>query len=252
MAKKRKPLSQKIRFEVFKRDMFTCQYCGGKAPDAILEVDHIVPVAKNGDNSLENLVTACKECNRGKRDKKLDDVSEVEKSRRQIEEMQERNNMIEMIFKWRESVRESETQAIEKLNSVFYDCTGYTFTERYKNRLHLEMKKIGLEILLESLYIAIDTYFEARKPQMPIEEILLKWLGIAHNKFNQENNPKKSSINKIKNFAIRNYGIDSGYFYRNFPIEDYRVEDEEEVKTMLMEKDYVSHFWDALRIYYGR
>ena len=36
----RKPLSKKIRFEVFKRDAFTCQYCGQMAPDVLLEVDH--------------------------------------------------------------------------------------------------------------------------------------------------------------------------------------------------------------------
>ena len=37
----RKPIGKKMRFEVFKRDKFTCQYCGRKAPDVILEVDHI-------------------------------------------------------------------------------------------------------------------------------------------------------------------------------------------------------------------
>lgn len=45
---KRKAISKKIRFEVFKRDSFTCQYCGEKAPDVILHVDHIDPVAKGG------------------------------------------------------------------------------------------------------------------------------------------------------------------------------------------------------------
>ena len=79
---KRPALSQSLRFEVFKRDNFTCQYCGAKAPESIIEVDHINPVSKGGDNSLLNLVTACKTCNRGKRDKKLSDVSEVEKQRR--------------------------------------------------------------------------------------------------------------------------------------------------------------------------
>ena len=38
----RKTLSKKIRFEVFKRDKFTCQYCGRMSPDVILEVDHIL------------------------------------------------------------------------------------------------------------------------------------------------------------------------------------------------------------------
>ena len=39
----RKGLSKKIRFEVFKRDQFTCQYCGKQAPNVVLEVDHITP-----------------------------------------------------------------------------------------------------------------------------------------------------------------------------------------------------------------
>ena len=49
----RKPLSKKIRFEVFKRDKFTCQYCGRMSPDVILEVDHIEPVAEGGDNEIQ-------------------------------------------------------------------------------------------------------------------------------------------------------------------------------------------------------
>lgn len=32
-----------LRFEVFKRDNFTCRYCGQAPPTAILEVDHIIP-----------------------------------------------------------------------------------------------------------------------------------------------------------------------------------------------------------------
>ena len=62
----RKALSKKLRFEVFKRDKFTCQYCGRMAPDVILEVDHINPVAEGGNNNFNNLVTACQDCNRGK------------------------------------------------------------------------------------------------------------------------------------------------------------------------------------------
>ena len=63
---KRKKLGKKIRFEVFKRDSFTCQYCGQSAPQVILEVDHIVPVSKGGDDELTNLITSCRDCNRGK------------------------------------------------------------------------------------------------------------------------------------------------------------------------------------------
>lgn len=57
-----------IRFAVLMRDKFTCQYCGASAPDVRLEVDHIFPESKGGQYTLDNLRTACRECNLGKRD----------------------------------------------------------------------------------------------------------------------------------------------------------------------------------------
>jgi len=62
----RKAISKKARFEIFKRDGFTCQYCGAHPPKAILHVDHIVPVAEGGGNEDTNLVTSCDHCNLGK------------------------------------------------------------------------------------------------------------------------------------------------------------------------------------------
>jgi len=60
-------LSKKLRFDVFKRDLFTCQYCGAHPSDSVvLEVDHVHPVAEGGGNEIDNLVTACFDCNRGK------------------------------------------------------------------------------------------------------------------------------------------------------------------------------------------
>ncbi len=63
---KRKAVSKSLRFEVFKRDDFTCQYCGAHPPDVILHVDHINPVKLGGKNEEENLITSCSACNLGK------------------------------------------------------------------------------------------------------------------------------------------------------------------------------------------
>jgi DNA-directed RNA polymerase subunit RPC12/RpoP len=63
---KRRAMSAKTRFEVFKRDGFVCQYCGAHPPDVLLEVDHIVAVKNGGVNDPDNLTTACERCNRGK------------------------------------------------------------------------------------------------------------------------------------------------------------------------------------------
>jgi hypothetical protein len=62
----RKRISKGVRFEVFKRDAFSCQYCGATPPGAILHVDHITPVAGGGGNDIDNLITACSTCNLGK------------------------------------------------------------------------------------------------------------------------------------------------------------------------------------------
>lgn len=54
------------RFNVFLRDGFTCQYCGDRPPTPRLTFDHVVPRARGGCTSWENVVAACGECNRMK------------------------------------------------------------------------------------------------------------------------------------------------------------------------------------------
>lgn len=88
----RKPISKRTRFEVFKRDSFTCQYCGATPPSVILHVDHIDPVANGGKNSIDNLVTACESCNQGKSDVLLSCVPKSLKEK--AEEIKEREAQI--------------------------------------------------------------------------------------------------------------------------------------------------------------
>lgn len=59
-------VSKRLRYEVFRRDNFTCRSCGAKAPEARLEPDHVVPVALGGSDDPSNLATACSNCNSGK------------------------------------------------------------------------------------------------------------------------------------------------------------------------------------------
>ena len=67
-------VSVRTRFEIFKRDQFTCAYCGQSSPAVVLEVDHIVPVAAGGIDDPINLKTSCWECNRGKSDRGLNEI----------------------------------------------------------------------------------------------------------------------------------------------------------------------------------
>lgn len=67
-------LWKKISEEVLKRDDYTCFYCGKRG--GILEIDHILPVSKGGNDDLSNLVTACRKCNRQKKDKMINEFIE--------------------------------------------------------------------------------------------------------------------------------------------------------------------------------
>ena len=58
--------TKRARYEIFRRDKFTCRYCGAKAPDVQLQVDHVMPVALGGETTPDNAVTACADCNSGK------------------------------------------------------------------------------------------------------------------------------------------------------------------------------------------
>ncbi|RME16153.1 MAG: HNH endonuclease [Alphaproteobacteria bacterium] len=56
------------RFNLFLRDGFRCQYCGGRGD---LTFDHVVPRARGGVTSWENVVAACAPCNLRKGAKSL-------------------------------------------------------------------------------------------------------------------------------------------------------------------------------------
>ena len=96
----RKAISKGVRFDVFKRDSFKCQLCGATAPDVLLEIDHIHPVAKGGTNDITNLITACQPCNAGKSDKTLDENTTIMKSRTQLDQLQERREPLELMMSW--------------------------------------------------------------------------------------------------------------------------------------------------------
>ena len=244
---KRIPLPKSQRFEVFKRDLFTCQYCGRKAPDVILEVDHIKPVSKGGDDSIENLVTACWDCNRGKGAKKLSDLSEVEKSRKQLEEIQARKNMIDMIFEWKESLHNQYDDSVERINGIFEGKTGYIFTASFSAKVKTSVKKFGLDIMLDALYIAIDRYYDGTKEGA--DKALLMFLGIATNLYDTENNPIKASINHIKSLLKRNCrNFNEKTFYIKFP-KWYNLNDKEEFMRLAMKATSLDMFYREVSSY---
>lgn len=70
-------MTKKLRDFIKSRDNFTCCNCGNsthKEPNLLLEIDHIIPVAKGGCTVETNLQTLCWKCNRAKGDKILSQI----------------------------------------------------------------------------------------------------------------------------------------------------------------------------------
>lgn len=154
----RKAISKKLRFEVFKRDSFTCQYCGGKSPDVVLELDHIVAVASGGDGDILNLVTACRPCNAGKSDRALSDTAVLDKQRAQLEELNERREQLEMMIAWRDGLNQLNDRALEAIQDRLREKTGYTLNEKGEAEARKWITRYGLANILAALEDAFNQY----------------------------------------------------------------------------------------------
>lgn len=168
---KRKNLSKKTRFEVFKRDSFTCQYCGRSVPDVILEVDHIKPVCKGGDNEMINLITSCRDCNRGKSDREITDNSSVLLQQKELEALQEKRNQLNMMLEWRESLKELEQDKINVIRSEFEEQTDCKIRDSGIKKIEKWVKKYSIATLLEAMDRSISQYEDLEKAFAMIPKI---------------------------------------------------------------------------------
>lgn len=165
MATKRKAISKKTRFEVFKRDGFKCMYCGAEAPKVVLNVDHIKPVADGGKNDLLNLISACEACNSGKSATPLSDESAVQKQRAQLEELQVRREQMEMMLSWRDSMKSICDDELERVQRYFNQAIpGWHIQSdgAVKNARQF-IKKYGLQATLDAIDTAVEAYVKRDK-----------------------------------------------------------------------------------------
>ncbi len=64
MISRPRPVVKLSKSEIFRRDKYTCQYCGKMTSK--LTIDHVIPRSKKGKHSWDNLVAACPDCNHRK------------------------------------------------------------------------------------------------------------------------------------------------------------------------------------------
>lgn len=145
---------QRRRFDVFKRDGFQCAYCGRRPPDVVLEADHVVALADGGADDINNLITACFDCNRGKSDKSLSEVPKrVSQNLEAIQDKElqiiEYNNFLVQIHK---RIRK-DINAVAKVFGDSYSTRD--LTEEFKQTsLRRFLEKLPTPVVKEAMEIA--------------------------------------------------------------------------------------------------
>lgn len=149
----RKPISKKQRFDVFKRDAFTCQYCGCTPPSVVLEVDHVHPVSKGGSNQVDNLLTACFDCNRGKSDGLLTSLPEsVNEKAALMAEKLDQLKAFQRLVKAKKRMEEGQIDDVEEAFCVHHPDSK--FGPKFRHSVRLFIQKIPAHVVVDYMHLA--------------------------------------------------------------------------------------------------
>lgn len=209
----RKLISKRIRFEVFKRDSFKCQYCGESAPDVILHVDHIEPVAAGGQSDITNLVTSCLDCNLGKGARKISDQSAIKRAKSQLDSLQDRKEQLEMVVEWQRGLMNLDKQAVDQAAKIWDDLVRPSHLTQFgRDSLRKYIKRFGLREVLQAFPLAVAGYLKTDSDgNHNPESIELAWRkvpGICYVQRKLKDKPYLKDLYSIRstlNYRLRGY-----------------------------------------------
>jgi len=179
-------ISKKLRYQVFERDSFTCQYCGRKPPIVILEVDHIIPKSKGGTDEPSNLITSCRDCNRGKSAivpiEKLKEIKRLEAERQRQREAYDK-----FIKRKKQKIRKD----LAELNNLWSELCDDQFmlNENGLRSLRRFLVFFTKEEIKKAIKIASEEIVLGENPQKDIEDRFRYMCGILHNWRREKQNP---------------------------------------------------------------
>lgn len=188
-------IKKNIRFEIFKRDDFRCQYCGRQVPNTVLEIDHIIPASEGGGDSPGNLITSCFDCNRGKsgtplNNKKLTSFTDQKEllenemiQRKAYEELlKEKQWEIENDYQNAESYIGNELLNWDEFEDEEINSDLYIFTAKVEKTIKQFLKRLMLLEIVDAIDIA-----SLRMTDKSNEEKFKYFRGICYNKIAEKN-----------------------------------------------------------------
>lgn len=156
-------ISKKLRFDIFKRDGFKCQYCGSVPPIVVLEVDHIIPVSKKGTDEVDNLITSCFDCNRGKSNRELSMMPQttIEKT----EQLKEKEEQYQEYRKILAKIKKREMAEIDSIDEIYSSYfPEWCLNDRFKNgSLRTFLKILGFVRVEQAMHTACTRMYDDSK-----------------------------------------------------------------------------------------
>jgi len=173
-------ISKKLRFEVFKRDGFQCQYCGKTPPETTLEIDHINPKSKKGKDDINNLITACFDCNRGKGGIPLKKIpnSLIEN----LEILKEKELQIKEYNKFLEKIEKRLQADIDEIDEIYHSYfKKWWLSESFqKTSLKRFLKSLPKQEVKDAMELACSKMLH--KPWNPEDKAIKYFCGICWKK----------------------------------------------------------------------
>lgn len=146
-------LSKRTRFDVFKRDQFTCQYCGRKPPAVVLEADHIVAVSAGESSKEHNLLTSCFDCNRGKADGSLDvNPINTKERRKRLEDRIEQTRAYEELLQAQRVAQDTDVDAVIAVYESAFD--GWTLFDTARPSIRQFFNCLPRQEVVEAMELA--------------------------------------------------------------------------------------------------
>ncbi len=236
-----------IRFKVFERDNFTCQYCGRKPPEVILHCDHIHPKSKGGMDDEINLITSCKDCNLGKRDKILKNPKRLD-VKLEIDNLKEAESQIKQYYKYLKKLADyqKDNPIVDLICDTWNEQSdNYQLTDVGKKDIKKMLKNNTAEDIIESIKIAwLNNNINTDK----------KWVymcGVLRQLKLKRDNPEKAKEIENKNklyFNLINYwknqGRGTGYIKEYMLRRWIDIYSESEIKKAM---DMADGYWSELK-----
>jgi DNA replication protein DnaD len=147
-------INKRKRFEVFARDGFVCMYCGKTPPDAILEVDHIIPKSKGGDDELINLTTSCFDCNRGKSNIKLDTVTTRPDIGNIKAELAEQLEEMKQYYAVKNELQGEQEKHFNKVLDYWYENVSSYMSNKQQASIRVFLNDFDFEEIINAIDIA--------------------------------------------------------------------------------------------------